>query len=85
MVVITLLSDFGLKDPYVGQMKGVILSICPDATIVDISHDIGRHNVTMGSFMLETTVLFFPRDTIHVAVESEPVGFLWSLFVTELF
>src|SRR5215471_10469213 len=72
--MITLLSDFGLTDPYVAQMKGVIRSISSQAEIVDISHGIEKHNVVMGSFVLETTVPFFPNNTIHIAVVDPGVG-----------
>ncbi len=72
--MITLLSDFGLTDPYVAQMKGVIRSINSQVDIVDISHGIEKHNIAMGSFMLMTTALFFPTGTIHVAVIDPGVG-----------
>ncbi len=74
MVLITLLSDFGLTDPYVAEMKGVILSANPDLRIVDISHGIDRHNIAMGSFILETALPYFPRGSIHVAVVDPGVG-----------
>jgi S-adenosylmethionine hydrolase len=74
MATITLLSDFGLTDPYVAEMKGVILSADPDMKIVDLSHGIERHNIAMGSFILETALPYFPRDSIHVAVVDPGVG-----------
>ena len=74
MKIVTLLSDFGLRDGYVAQMKGAILDRCPDATIIDISHQIERHNIMMGSFVLETTVPYFPKGTVHVAVVDPSVG-----------
>jgi len=74
MKFVTLLSDFGVIDGYVAQMKGVILQNCPSAMIVDVSHAIERHNIMMGSFVLETTVPFFPKDTVHVAVVDPEVG-----------
>jgi S-adenosyl-L-methionine hydrolase (adenosine-forming) len=74
MRTVTLLSDFGLRDGYVAQMKGTILSLCPDAIITDISHDVERHDIPMGSFILETTAPYFPKDTIHVAVVDPGVG-----------
>src|SRR6266581_2705787 len=74
MRVVTLLSDFGLRDGYVAQIKGTILDLCPSAVIVDISHDVQRHNIPMGSFILETTAPYFPKDTIHVAVVDPEVG-----------
>ena len=74
MTIVTLLSDFGLKDGYAAQMKGTVFGGCPGATVVDISHDIERHNVPMGSFILETTAPYFPKGTIHVAVVDPGVG-----------
>ena len=74
MKVVTLLSDFGLRDGYVAQMKGVILEKCPDAKIIDISHDVERHNIPMGSFLLETTAPYFEKGSLHVAVVDPGVG-----------
>ena len=74
MRVVTLLSDFGLGDGYAAQMKGTILDLCPNAVVTDISHDVERHNIPMGSFILETSALYFPQDTIHVAVVDPGVG-----------
>ena len=74
MATITLLSDFGLTDPYVAEMKGVILSNNPDLKIVDVSHGIERHNIAMGSFILETALPYFPQGSIHVAVVDPGVG-----------
>jgi S-adenosyl-L-methionine hydrolase (adenosine-forming) len=72
--VITLLTDFGLQDPYVGIMKGVILSINPDATIVDITHDIMPQNIEEAAFLIEEYHRFFPPGTIHMAVIDPTVG-----------
>jgi len=72
--LITLLSDFGLKDPYVAEMKGVILSICPQARLIDISHEIEKFNVRMGAFVLASAASYFPKGTIHVAVVDPGVG-----------
>ena len=74
MPTITLLSDFGLRDSYVAQMKAVILSICRKATIVDISHQVERHNLRMGAFILASAAPYFPDRTIHVAVVDPGVG-----------
>ena len=74
MATITLLSDFGLTDPYVAEMKGVILTADPNSKIVDLSHGIERHNIAMGSFILETALPYFPRGSIHVAVVDPGVG-----------
>src|SRR2546427_2025833 len=83
MRVVTLLSDFGLGDGYVAQMKGTILDLCPNAVITDISHDVERHNIPMGSFLLETTVPYFPKGTIHVAVVDPGVGSARKAIVIE--
>jgi S-adenosyl-L-methionine hydrolase (adenosine-forming) len=74
MSVVTMLSDFGLRDPYVSQMKGIILDLCPDSTIVDISHMVERHNIIEGAFLLEVAVPFFPKNSIHLAVVDPGVG-----------
>ena len=72
--IITLTTDFGLRDPWVGIMKGVILGICPAARLVDLSHDIGAHDVLEGALCLEAAVSFFPTGTIHLAVIDPGVG-----------
>lgn len=74
VAIITLLSDFGLKDPYVAEMKAVILSICPETRIVDISHEIEKFDIRMGAFMLASAAPYFPKETIHVAVVDPGVG-----------
>ena len=74
MVVISLLSDFGLKDPYVAEMKALILSICPEAHVVDISHEIQKFDIRMGAFVLASAAPYFPQGTIHVAVVDPGVG-----------
>jgi len=72
--VITLTTDFGLKDPYVAEMKGVILSISPNAMIVDITHGVEKFNIGMGAFVLASVVPYFPRGAVHVAVVDPSVG-----------
>lgn len=72
--IITLLSDFGLKDPYVAEMKAVILSICPEAHIIDISHNIEKFNIRTGAFVLASAMPYFPDGTIHLAVVDPGVG-----------
>ena len=59
--IITLTTDFGLSDHYVGVMKGVILGICPGARIVDISHDIPTYDVFAGGFVIEAAWRYFPK------------------------
>jgi S-adenosylmethionine hydrolase len=72
--IITLTTDFGLRDPYVAEMKAVILSICPETTIVDVSHEIEKFNVRMAAFVLACAVPYFPKGTIYVAVVDPGVG-----------
>jgi len=72
--IITLLSDFGNRDPYVGSMKGVILSICRKARIVDISHEISKFSVSHGAYVLASVVSYFPSGTIHVCIVDPGVG-----------
>lgn len=72
--IITLTTDFGLKDPFVGLMKGVILGINPKAMITDISHHIERHNVFEASQALSMSYNFFPPTSIHLAVVDPGVG-----------
>jgi len=74
MPIITLLSDFGLRDPYVAEMKAAILSICPEARVVDISHEIEKFNIRTGAFVLASAAPYFPQGTIHVAVVDPGVG-----------
>jgi len=74
MKIITLLTDFGLKDPYTGIMKGVILSINPNVTIVDITHEVDPQDIREGSFIVEEYYRHFPDDTIHLCVVDPTVG-----------
>jgi S-adenosylmethionine hydrolase len=73
-MIITLLTDFGTADGFAASMKGVILSINPKAVIVDITHEIGPHNIREAAFILETVYRYFPKGTIHVAVVDPGVG-----------
>jgi S-adenosylmethionine hydrolase len=74
MPVITLLTDYGITDSYVAEVKGAILKINPKATIVDISHDVGNFNIASGAFHLARSVPYFPDGTIHVGVVDPGVG-----------
>ena len=68
--IITITTDFGHGDPFVGELKGRILSVNRDVTIVDLSHDVPRHNVSTAGVVIDTSFQFFPAQTIHlVAVE----------------
>ena len=72
--VIAFLTDFGTQDHYAGTMKGVVLGICPDATLVDITHDIPPHDVTAGALELAAAYKYFPAGTIFVVVVDPGVG-----------
>jgi hypothetical protein len=72
--LITLLTDFGESSPYVAAMKAVILSICPDARLVDLCHVVRPQAVEEGAFLLSTLINLFPPRTIHVAVVDPGVG-----------
>lgn len=72
--VVTLTTDFGLTDPFVGIMKGVILGIAPTARIVDVTHGVPAQNVVVGAYALASAVRWFPRGTVHVAVVDPGVG-----------
>lgn len=72
--IVTLTTDFGLKDPYVAEIKAVILSITPETKIVDITHEIEKFNIKTGAYVLAAACPYFPKGTIHVAVVDPGVG-----------
>lgn len=72
--IVTLTTDFGLADPYVGAMKGVILSIVPDAHLVDITHQIRPQEIRQTAFVLYAVWPFFPPSTVHLVVVDPGVG-----------
>jgi S-adenosyl-L-methionine hydrolase (adenosine-forming) len=72
--LIALLTDFGTKDHYAGTMKGVMMGICPDATLVDITHDVPPHDVLAGALELSASFKYFPAGTIFVVVVDPGVG-----------
>ncbi len=72
--IITLTTDFGLADHYAGTMKGVILGICPQAEIVDLSHEVGAFEIIEGAFLVTQAYRYFPRGTVHVVVIDPGVG-----------
>jgi S-adenosylmethionine hydrolase len=72
--IITLLTDFGLQDEYVGVMKGVILSINPMVHVVDILHNIARHDVKQAALAVNASFRYFPEGSIHVVVVDPGVG-----------
>lgn len=72
--IVTLLTDFGVRDPYVGAMKGSLLRHCPGARIVDICHDVDAHDILQASFVLAQAAPQFPAATVHVVVVDPGVG-----------
>ena len=65
--IITLTTDFGLSDPYVAMMKGVILSINPGAQVVDVSHQVRAGSIIQAAGLIHETFPFYPKGTVHVA------------------
>ena len=74
LTVITLITDYGSKDSYVAEMKGAILKICPEVTIVDICHEVRSYDVEEGAYNLVRAVKYFPEGTIHIGVVDPGVG-----------
>jgi S-adenosylmethionine hydrolase len=72
--IITLLTDFGNQDPYVAAIKGVILSLNPEAVLVDLTHEVPPQDIIAGSFLLSEATPYFPPGTIHLAVVDPGVG-----------
>ena len=72
--MITLTTDFGLKGPYVGEMKVAMLRVNPNAKLVDVTHAVTRHSVIEGSFVMEQVVKYSPPGTVHVGVIDPGVG-----------
>ena len=74
MTVISLTTDFGQQDEYVGVMKGVILAAAPNARIVDLCHGIEPQNVVQAAFMIAKAYRHFPPGTLHLLVVDPGVG-----------
>lgn len=74
MAIITLTTDFGTRDGYVGAMKGVLARLAPDAAIVDLAHDVPRHDIAHAAWVVATSCREFPLDTVHVVVVDPGVG-----------
>ena len=74
MTTITLTTDFGDHDPYVGIMKGVILGVAPDAKIVDLTHEIPPQNIREAAYALQSARAYFAAGTVHLAVVDPGVG-----------
>ncbi len=71
---VAFLTDFGTRDHYAGTLKGVVLSVCPDATLVDIGHDIPAHDVLAGALELAACYRYFPAGTVFLVVVDPGVG-----------
>ena len=84
MSIITLLTDFGNRDEYVGLMKGVILTINPAVAIVDITHRIDSQDIAQAAFTIHSAYRYFPGGTIHLIVVDPGVGTGRSLLVLEM-
>ena len=72
--IVALLTDFGTRDHYAGTLKGVVLGVCPDATLVDIGHDIPAHDVLAAALELAACYKYFPQGTIFLVVVDPGVG-----------
>ncbi len=82
--LITLTTDFGTSSPYIAQMKGVILSLCREADLVDLTHAIGPQNIQEGAVVLADTTPRFPPGTLHLAVVDPGVGSSRRLVYAEI-
>ena len=85
MSIITLTTDYGLKDHFVGALKGKILSEMPDATIVDISHEVDSFNISEASYIIGSAYLNFPKGTVHIigidaeiSIENQHIAMQWN-------
>ncbi len=74
MSVITILSDFGSQDEYVGVMKGVIFTVCPSVSIVDITHEIDPQDIVQAAYLIPSFYRFFPKGTVHLIIIDPGVG-----------
>src|SRR3954463_16396750 len=72
--IVTLTTDFGTRDHFVGVMKGVIRSICPGAHVTDISHEVQPFEIAEGAFLISQAYRYFPPKTVHVVVVDPGVG-----------
>jgi len=72
--IITLTTDFGYDDAYVAAVKGAILNINPEASIVDVTHSIGPQDILQAAFVLNAAYRYFPKQTVHVAIVDPGVG-----------
>jgi hypothetical protein len=82
--IVTLTSDFGTRDFYVSAMKAVLVSRCPNVRLIDVTHEVPRHDLLCGTITLERAIDGFPSDTIHLAVIDPGVGTARRILIVEL-
>lgn len=82
--IITLTTDFRLSDYYVAAMKAVLVAHCPDARLIDVTHQVPRHDILCGSITLERAIDGFPPGTVHLAVVDPGVGTDRKILIVEL-
>lgn len=83
MALCTLLTDWGLRDYYVGAVRGTLLRLAPETTLVDITHDVAAGDVEAAAFVLAAASPAFPRGTVHLAVVDPGVGSSRRILVAE--
>ena len=74
MAIITLTTDYGMRDPYVAAVKGVLFGLAPEANLVDVTHEIEAHHILAGAFVLSQVAPWFPVGTVHLVVVDPGVG-----------
>ena len=84
MSIITLLTDFGEEDEFVGVMKGVVLSVNPSATIIDISHRVDPQDIVEAAYRIPSYYKFFPRGSVHIIVVDPGVGSNRAIIALEM-
>ena len=84
MSIITLLTDFGTEDVYVGVMKGAILSINSSAVVVDVCHYIDPQDLVEAAYLIKSSYRYFPKGTVHIVVVDSGVGGNRSIVAVEL-
>jgi S-adenosylmethionine hydrolase len=82
--IITLTTDFGLRDYYVAAMKAVLIEHCPQARLIDVTHQVPRHDILCGSITLERAIDGFPAGTVHLAVVDPGVGTDRKILIAEI-
>ncbi len=82
--IVTLTTDFGTRDSYVSVMKAVLLRHCPEARLIDVTHDLPRHDILCGSITLERAIDGFPPGSVHLAVVDPGVGTERRILVTQI-